>query len=425
MEAVEEVEETGVARKSLQPGKHLRIQSLSMQTAYGIAPRATYAPKTSWRWGLLLASVLVISLACVLLFQGGQNKRAAQMLLLVLGLAFLCLGGYMIAYVLRARIALREDAIEVSGVINRQTMSRHEILGYRKISEQSPPALVLVARSDSQRKLKIPDIFAFDSVFYEWLSTFPDLDDREAQHAEKEIADDPRLGNSPEERSRARTQAALICRVLTVVTFAVCAWGWIYPQPLWAVMLLLTVLPWAAVAVVTRYPSLVVINQKKRDPHPGVTIPFIFPGFVITLRVLSDIHMMGWQRPFWVTVFIAAVLCLAAWHSDSLLRQQHAAVLLLFVFSLAYGFGVTATANALLDRSASQIYSATILKKYVSGSRSRTYHLVVTPWGPMKTTDNPSVPYRLYRSRNVGDRVCISVSSGALKIPWYMVGSCQ
>ena len=92
---------------------------------------------------------------------------------------------------------------------------------------------------------------------------------------------------------------------------------------------------------------------------------------------------------------------------------------------LAYGYGVVALGNAVLDRSIGTPYATTVYGKHVTSGRNRTPKLRLAPWGPRTTEDDVTVPWDLYRSASVGQTVCVLLRPGAFGIRWYRLAPCQ
>ena len=355
---------------------------------------------------------------------GDEVREGAQVMLAAICAGFLLLGIYLAAWVSRIRLTLREDAIELTGVVTTRSLRRDQIAGYRTLTPgNGPPILVLVPRDDYCGKLKIPVMFRYDRAFRDYLATLPDLDAREAETLRRESDARPELGATPEDRSRAIAQARRTCKVLTIVTFAVSAWGLFFPGP--SVMILLAILPWTAIGVAARYPGVVAINQRRRDPRPGVSIPFIFPGLILTLRVINDATPIGWQRPLALTLFVAALLALAAWRTDVTLQQKPALLLVILLLSCFYGFGVVMGGDTLFDATPPEVYKTTITDRYITTGRSTGYHFKLAPWGPKTHGDKVSVSRDYYRSKIIGDPICVALRPGTLGIPWYDVGDCR
>lgn len=387
-----------------------------------------YEPTGFWRY--LMAGLGTIALICGGLglwrsVTGNGLQNSGRMTLFLVCGTFMLIGLGLIAYAGSMRVMLRQDEIELRSIFSSQTMRRDDVLGYRTIQADGPPVIVLVPRWDDRKKLKIPNLFRFDAAFNEWLSKFPNLDEKDEKEAAEELENNQALGPNKAERIAAAKQARLVCRTLTIATFAIAVWAWVYPEPYPLVILLLVALPWTAVYVASRYRGAVVINQKKNDPHPGVTIPILVPGLVLALVVLNDIHPLLWKSALVMSLIVSVVLIFTALQVDYALQKQKAAAVLLFLFFIAYGYGVTMQANASFDRGRPQVYEPQIAKKYVSSGKSTTYHLLLTPWGPHETYDNVTVSRSFYNAQRVGNPVCVVLRPGALSIPWYVVRSCR
>jgi hypothetical protein len=92
---------------------------------------------------------------------------------------------------------------------------------------------------------------------------------------------------------------------------------------------------------------------------------------------------------------------------------------------LAYGYGVCALGDAVLDRSDGASYTTTVDGKHVTSGRNKRPMLRLAPWGPRAAEDNVAVPWDLYYRTNVGDKICVQLHPGALGVPWYRVTACQ
>jgi len=386
-----------------------------------------YRPGRLWRYGFpILGAVAIVGGALGAWALGRPLSGIAQLIVSpMFGLLSLA-GVYLILYARRMRVIVRQDEIELVEVTSSQIMRRDDLLGYRKIpGENGPPVLILVPRWDDRKKLKIPNVFNFDAAFDEWLRPFPDLDVRDAEDLQREIEQNQELGATPEERIASVNQARVVCRTLMIVTFAVAAWLWFYPEPYAVVVSAMALLPWIAVYVAAHYRGVVVINEKKRDPHPGVGLPFIMPGLVLALRVINDVNTFNWQKPLIVTLLGGAVLTMGAWKADVAVRKKPWMALLIFLLSLGYGYGAGMEANSLLDRSPATVYLTTVTAKRISsGSKSTSYYLRLNAWGQQHRGE-VMVPRSTYQSVIVGDPICVVQRAGALDIPWYAVHSCR
>jgi hypothetical protein len=313
-----------------------------------------YRPSGFWR-------VFMLALGTIAMVAGGAGawyfgtghevQGIGQAVLTAICAGFLALGVYLTAWVARVRLTLREDEIELTGLTKTQSLHRGEILGFRTLTPRNgPPILVLVPRQDDRSKLKIPGLFRYDERFRSWLAALPDLDARDTDAVKKEIESRPDLGATPEERARTVAQARLTCRILNVVAIVASALGYLLPWPYPLVMVVLAVLPWVAVYVTSRYPGVVIINQRRGDPRPGAGIPFILPGLILCLRVINEATPIGWEEPLALALLVAGILTLAAWKADVTLQRRPAFLLLILLLASFYGYGSVMEADTLFDQ---------------------------------------------------------------------------
>jgi hypothetical protein len=88
-------------------------------------------------------------------------------------------------------------------------------------------------------------------------------------------------------------------------------------------------------------------------------------------------------------------------------------------------YGVTALGNAVLDQTGGSTYPTTVYGKHVTSGRNRTPTMRLGPWGPRATEQEATAPWDVYRSTNVGEKVCVVLHPGAFGVPWYRIAKCQ
>ena len=92
------------------------------------------------------------------------------------------------------------------------------------------------------------------------------------------------------------------------------------------------------------------VDTTRNDAHPNVALPFLLPGFVLSLRALTDYNVLYSSAVVWFSVGFGALLVLAARAGDSAARKMETTIAF-FVVCLGYGYGISVEANTLLDRS--------------------------------------------------------------------------
>ena len=388
-----------------------------------------YRPGGGWRILLLLISFLLGGFAAAGLwyFGTGHEVRTLSGKLFLVGicLSFILLSTYLTAWMFLARLTLWADRIESRDLTRARTLYRRDILGRRIVQQHNAPAtLILFPRSSPAKKMKISNVFRVDALFMEWIGSLPDLDAEDVRVGHQDIMTNQELGITPAERMAAFDRGKRLSRLLSGATLALGAWAWFYPMPYRLVVSLLVLLPCVGLVIVARSSGLFRIDEKRNDPHPSVAVPFMLPGFVLTLRVIRDMNFVEWSGPLYVSAALAALLTVVAVMADRSLRSRRGIVVLL-VLGMSYGFGAGMEGNALLDHSKPSVYPTQITGKQISNGRYRSYDLYLARWGPRQDNDKVSVSRSFYESVGIGDIVCVSLRQGAFQVPWYIVQPCS
>jgi hypothetical protein len=380
------------------------------------------------------ARALVILVGCLATAGGvglylvsarGPAGFAWTLLLVVLPCALF--GACLLAAVWRSKVVLTADAIEIHGVFTVRRLARSDIAGRRLLRVNYGQTVTeLVPNTAGMKTLKFScSSMQTDSFLDSWLGGLPDLDAREVQASEAEIAADPELGQTPEERLARLGRARKFAYAFNVASFVACMWGFLYPQPYIAAVLTAALLPWAAIVLVAKSGGLYRLDTQGNDVRPSVAQALYLPGLVVLMRAVQDVGVLDWQGALFYAALAAAVLAWAALVSDATLRARRAAALALFAFSCTYGYGAVVLGNAELDRAPGEEYRVAVLGRHVShGSKSTSYYLRLAPWGPRSEARDVSVSRALYNRTPSGGVVCVHRGPGALDISWYVVRGC-
>jgi hypothetical protein len=264
-----------------------------------------------------------------------------------------------------------------------------------------------------------------DSTWQAWFAAIPDVDAEAAKAFEAAIDANAELGTTPAERQEKLSKARSLARLATWANIGLIVWAYIYPHPYELVLFVLAALPWVAVWIMARSPGLYVLNAPRGSGRPDLTILLISPGFLLMLRAVQDVQVLDWQRLLLLAVLVAmALMASLVWAIPSA-RQRLGMVALTLALLMAYGYGVTALGNAVLDQTTGSTYPTTVYSKHVTSGRNRTPTMQLGPWGPRATQEEATVPWDVYRSTNVGEKVCVVLHPGAFGVPWYRIARCQ
>jgi hypothetical protein len=357
---------------------------------------------------------------------GYETRNPGQLARMVLiSFGFAALGAFLIASVLRSQVTLRADAIVVQGIFSTRTLPRDNIAGRRLLPTQYIQTLVLVPHSQHQKKLKLALALRTDPAFVAWFTGIPDLDAEELANSEAELSADPDLGFHSEDRKEHLRRAKHAARVLTGLAWIASLWGWFFPRPYNLAILILVALPLIAIVLQIRSRGIYQMEGRRNDARPSLAVVFLLPGLILDLRVIQDLHLLRWAPLFYLAFLVALGFCWLLFQSDADMRGRPWSLLLILLFGSAFCGGALCEANALLDHSAPQNFSAAVTGKHISSGKSTTYYLNLDPWGPQAGQSEVSVPANLYHSVAPGDNVCISLYSGALRAPWYAIDQCH
>ena len=383
-------------------------------------------------WGRALIIVLgstlvVVGAGLVFLTSNDASRSQVSDSLLILSAALALPGLLIVISIWRSKLVLSADAIEVHGIFGVSRLARADIAGRRLVRlRYGQTQTQLVPRGEGMKTLRLsPSSLKTDALYDRWIASLPDLDALEVKAAEAQVAADPELGQSPEERLARVAGARKSANAFNVVVSCLAAWGYLYPRPYAPALLTLAIMPWVAVWVVARSNGLYRVLARRNEIRPSLAWPIFMPGFLLLIRALQDVGVLDLARALSFATGVAALLAGAAFMSDPRLHKERASAVLWMLFLLAYGYGTVVLGNRLLDRSPGEAYRVEVLGKRMShGSRSTSYYLLLAPWGPRPKPREVSVPGSLYTDMQRGGSVCIQQGPGALGIGWYVIGRC-
>jgi hypothetical protein len=353
------------------------------------------------------------------------SNRTQQVILVGGSLLFALLGIYLIGTILRYRVTLRADAIVAETLFSTRTLLRSDIAGRRLLRTRYVSTLVLVPRNAGQKKLKLAQMYQQDAAFEAWFGDIPDIDAADFARSQAELAVDPNLGFSSEERRQQVESAKKTVIALNIAAGISFVWGIFFPYPYPLVLLLPAALPLIAIILLVRSNGIYQIEGRSQDARPSLALVFLFPSMVLAILALVPFHTLQWKPILIFTALLAACLTFVIASADRGLRQRPWAILPILIFGACYVLGLIVAADSVLDHSRPQTYQVTVIDKHVSKGRSSTYYLHLKPWGPETRVTEISVSPTLYNATATGDAVCVFLSDGALRVPWYRVASCR
>lgn len=392
-------------------------------TAY---PR-TYRVSRGWRVFLIGSSLALgmPSLFGLLYFASGHraDKESTTYLWIAICVAFVVVSAYLVLTMLRSKIVLFADRIEIHELTVTRILRRDEIAGWRI---NGSPGLILQSKYPPGKTISTAWVYKADPELDQWFAELDNLDEKEAESAIDEIAANDSLGVDEQERFETLARAKRLTRVMNVLGGVLFIWGVFLPRPYEVVIALLLVAPWLAALTAWRSSGLIHLDGRPNDVKPNLVFLALFPMLALTLRATSDYQTVGWMRQTVVALLIGAALFAVqrATHSD--VRSNRTTAVLTFLFAiLAYGYGAAIHINALADTSDIQQTRYVLREKHVSSGK------VVTPkvrldkaHADTPDVDTAEVTPFFYDMVKPGDSVCLAFRAGALGIKWFSAGPC-
>jgi hypothetical protein len=357
-------------------------------------------------------------------FFAGQMSEfpAGQVIVAVIFLGIAVMGACTVLGMLRTRVVLHAGSIELRGAFSDRTLLRQDIAGRRRGPGGHGPAVVcLIPNTTRAKRMLIPQFLEWDPAWDQYFASIPDVDAEEAQASLESVLESPELAGSRDERWAALVQARRVANVFLVVTFASFFWLWLYPRPYDLAFLICATIPWVAVVIASRNPSLYRLNPSRNDVGANLSFAVLMPTFALAMRAILDSQVLDWETLLMTIVAVAAACTLVmVW----LVRELRGSVLIFGAFMLAYAYGVVAVANVRFDRGEPQVFVAQVLGAHESSGKTTTYYLDLGPWGPRKSAEEVEVGSAFYASGSRRETVCVYLYRGALKARWFEVWDC-
>lgn len=390
----------------------------------GVWPR-TYRLRRGQR--VFLGALGVVAFVGGLVGAGAilSARADAPPALALIPLGFAALGAYLLAALRVGRIVLYEDAIEfVELGRGHRRLRRDEIAGRRLRAMQYGQMQLVLELRGGRKPVKVHWAHESDAVLDAWLFAIPDLDAEDRARAESELLRSPALGRDEAERRRTLQRARKIARALNGVAIAAAAWGWFYPRPYRVAIATLAVLPLVGLALLLGGRGRYAFDSVKTDARASVIVSVVGPGLVLAMRSISDLRVIDWERLLFAAAVLGAGLVVAVAAGDRKARKPWV-LLLLAPLVFAYPWGGLSLANALLDRGVPQMFRVPVRGKHVTTGKHTSWDVELDPWGPVTERKRVDVGRGLYRSVEIGDRVCVALRPGALGARWFVVLTCR
>ena len=394
-----------------------------MNTSEQIAatPRE-YRMKGWYRALLLIMGAPAVSGAIVMSVLAYRATNPA--LPLIMTLLFFGFGIYLIALGTRSRITIDGTRLEIRGAFTDRSADLHEIEGYRTISSRNGK-YTQIYLNNGRGTLTFSSLFDRDNAFDAWFRRIPNLDKRDRDSLLEKISQEQELGSTPQERLAALSQAktnSIFALVIALAAAVAANWGIPFLEVPFS--LALALVPIVLAYLLHRSPLLYTVFRRKEDPRAELLYALIIASFGLLIRA-RGIHFVSPQSIGVVIALLTFAYLGAFYHSFFESPSPARTFFALLLFGILYGYGVVAVADAVGDGSTPAHYVVHILRKHYTTGRSRSYYLVLEPWGPVQRPNDLGVSKTVYDKARPGDRVCLDLHPGRLSAAWYTQVSCS
>ena len=341
----------------------------------------------------------------------------------VTGLLLSLLMAYAMVSSAKYQVAAFPDRIEITRAFGLKVIRLEDFAGFRLTGSHGDDFVRFVPKSGKPGKGRGPRMslaMANAEGFKTWLAEVSrNLDEADREKDLQDILADESLGSDPAERAAALGKAKRFEKILNGAALVLLLWSIFRPRPYDALIWILIVFPFIALAPARLFPGLVRWDGAKKGAHPTVAAPLFLVSIALALRAMLDWKILAWPH-FWMPFAVATLALFGALVAQfKEVREQPGAIALALGLCAIFGYGAAVGLNGILDESRPQVFAAQVLDKRESHGKHTSYYLELSPWGPRTRPREVGASARMYRAARKKDSVGILVKEGALGIPWF------
>ncbi|AMR31967.1 hypothetical protein A0256_11305 [Mucilaginibacter sp. PAMC 26640] len=327
-------------------------------------------------------------------------------------------------YIFKRKVVLSNISIRVSGMFVTREVSNDDIKGFRVEDK----AIFIYSNVEGVRRIMINDYRSIgdsDGLIRELSNRFSDLNAVETQKLLNNILSDNEIGYSQEERMTKLQKASKVTVIynllglsfLIALFFINTLFGSLY------FTFISLIYPVLGVILLFRHHGLIKFITKKTSPHPNVIYGMLFPVCMLFVKGIVSYNLVEVNRAYLPIALIALLFFgLIYWKgfdkTDGAAKGQ---IIGMLTFALFYALGFTLTVNCDLDQSRPQPFSAKVKDLNIEHGKKITYHIKLTPWGPISNSRDLQISKSQFDLASIGFDVKVCLKKGLLNIPWYYV----
>lgn len=331
-------------------------------------------------------------------------------------LIFFILSGLLLLYTFKRRVIISDSSIKVSGAFGGREFLNDNVKGFR-IKDK---AIFIYSVKEGIRRIMINDYFAIEKTneFIKALNEYyANLDAVESNNALAEIMSDNELGYSENERNEKFTSAkkkALIFNICGGVLFL----SVFFKSYDFAICVITFIYPLIGIFLILSSKGLIKFFTKKNSPLPSVYAGMYVPSMVLMLITIIDYHIINHADVLVPFLLISLVLVVVTSIKGIAKNSGTGQFIMLIIIALFYGYGSTLMINCGFDRSAPQIFNATVVDKYKTKD---VPYVKISDWGNYKESGEIKILNSFYDQVQIGSTIKVNSKKGVLNIAWYYI----
>ncbi|HEY3949115.1 hypothetical protein [Phenylobacterium sp.] len=351
----------------------------------------------------------------------GFRSQGATSVIAILGLAVALGCGYRLWLARSPWLRLYPDRLEKRVVGRWRTLGRSEIEGVRAAaSDRRGASFEVVPNVPGVGGILLRESLRNDDpVVRRWFDGARDLTAEAAAADKSAVLSDPRYGATEAERAKRVSNARLQAQVFNVACAALAVWVYFHQTP-YGVTLFAVAAPIALAALAVSASNGLVTWVSPTRARPAVGGAFI-PAATIAFAGLSFNLFSGGPLIEAAALVGLAAAVFVVLRATSARRWSFGLMAFLAVGFCVYG--LAAFVNAGLDHSPAKQFAVTVQDKNVTGSRTPTYNLYVSPWDD-QAAGPVTVASSFYHATAIGSVACMVRHAGALGVGWFEMKRC-
>lgn len=379
-------------------------------------------------WGKLVYGAIVIGIVFFSMFllikpstSGKQVGSIVPVLLILSGTAIL------VSYIVKRKITISENHIEVRGAFRTRELFNSNVKGFRIVDG----VIFIEPIQESYSRIRINDYTSIGDckgLLENIRKVYVDLDAVSYQDNLNTILSDDKLWIREEDKLSKYSLSKRIALVYNCCGAAIFVLSLIFTDYILAngmILIILTLYPVIGFVLLMQRQGLIKVITKKNSAFSNIVIGLFLTIIILLVNSAIRYHVVSYNNIFlWVLIFGSMIsVPMYRFGYDRSKNAVKGQIILLAIMALLYAWPVTLMINIKLDNSSAVAYDATVLDKYIYHNNNRNYyHFKLSQWN-----NNIGRPVDLqidggfYNKIKKGQSVQVNVKKGLLNIPWYYI----